>query len=154
MCANYKDDQSRAFRAGPLSGARSLALFPSRPSWTKSSSRLTSSSSTICSDCRLAAMFPRAFITAKEQCLRRGEGGVIRGAPGHQRGRQWVTRAPVSVVLVVFVRVNHGAGLHADLLEQVPHLLVDVLLRREKRHHLDLLNPPKQTTCRNQFLLK
>ncbi len=57
------------FRAGPLSEALSLALFPSRPSWTKSSSRLTSSSSTICSAWRLAAMLPRALITAKEQCL-------------------------------------------------------------------------------------
>ena len=36
--------------------------------------------------------------------------------------------SPVAVVLVVFVGVDHGAGLHTDLLEQVPHFLVDVLL--------------------------
>lgn len=60
---------SETFRAGPFSEARSLALFPSKPSWTKSSSRLTRSSSTICSAWRLAAMFPRALITAREQCL-------------------------------------------------------------------------------------
>lgn len=62
------------FRAGPLSEALSLALLPSKPSWTKSSSRLTSSSSTICSAWRFAAMLPSAFITAKEQCLQKEEG--------------------------------------------------------------------------------
>lgn len=40
---------------------------------------------------------------------------------------------PVAVVLVVLGGVDHGAGFDADLLEQVPHLLVDVLLRRRRR---------------------
>lgn len=69
------------FRAGPLSEARSLALFPSKPSCTKSSSRLTSSSSTICSACMLAAMLPRAFITAREQCLQKEEGSKMDESP-------------------------------------------------------------------------
>lgn len=59
------------FSAGPLSEALSLARFPSRPSWTNSSKRFTISSSTSCSPCRLAAMLARAFITAREQCLKR-----------------------------------------------------------------------------------
>lgn len=33
------------------------------------------------------------------------------------------------MVLVVFGRVDHGAGFDTDLLEQIPHFLVDVLLR-------------------------
>lgn len=40
--------------------------------------------------------------------------------------RQW---SPVSMVLVVFGGVDHGTGFDADLLEQIPDLLVDVLLR-------------------------
>ncbi len=58
-------------RAGPFSLALSLARFPSSPSCTKSSSRFTSSSSTICSVCMFAAMLARALITAREQCLRK-----------------------------------------------------------------------------------
>lgn len=40
---------------------------------------------------------------------------------------------PVAVVLVVLGGVDHGTGFDADLLKQVPHLLVDVLLRRQQR---------------------
>ena len=36
------------------------------------------------------------------------------------------------MVLVVFGRIHHGTGLDTDLLEQIPHLLVDVLLRRKE----------------------
>lgn len=60
-----------AFSAGPFSLALSLALFPSSPSWTNSSSKFISSSSTRCSTWMLAAMLARALMTAKEQCLRR-----------------------------------------------------------------------------------
>lgn len=41
---------------------------------------------------------------------------------------RYVGGSPVSVVLVVFGRIDHGASLDANLLEQVPHFLVDVLL--------------------------
>lgn len=64
-------------RAGPFSLALSLARFPSSPSCTNNSSRFTSSSSTICSVCRFAAMLARALITAREQCL-------------HQTRQHWV----------------------------------------------------------------
>lgn len=37
--------------------------------------------------------------------------------------------SPVSMVFVVFGGVDHGASFDADLLEQIPHLLVDVLLK-------------------------
>lgn len=33
------------------------------------------------------------------------------------------------MVLVVFGRIDHGASFDTDLLEQIPHFLVDVLLR-------------------------
>lgn len=36
------------------------------------------------------------------------------------------------MVFVVFGRIDHGASFDADLLEQVPHLLVDVLLQSEE----------------------
>lgn len=39
---------------------------------------------------------------------------------------------PVAMVLVVLGGVNHGASFDTNLLEQVPHLLVDVLLRRQQ----------------------
>lgn len=64
-------------RAGPFSLALSLARFPSSPSCTNNSRRFTSSSSTICSVCRFAAMLARALITAREQCL-------------HQTRQHWV----------------------------------------------------------------
>lgn len=70
------------FNAGPLSEARSLARFPSRPSWTNSSKRFTISSSTSCSPCRFAAMLASAFITAREQCLteaKRRDGNIRSG---------------------------------------------------------------------------
>lgn len=63
------NNEARTFSAVPLSDALSLALFPSRPSWTNNSKRFTSSSSTSCSPCKLAAMLARALITAREQCL-------------------------------------------------------------------------------------
>lgn len=65
------------FKAGPFSEALSLARFPSRPSWTNSSKRFTINSSTSCSPCRFAAIFARAFITAREQCLHATEGALI-----------------------------------------------------------------------------
>lgn len=40
---------------------------------------------------------------------------------------------PVAMVLVVLGGVDHGASFDADLLEQVPHLLVDVLLWRQRK---------------------
>lgn len=36
------------------------------------------------------------------------------------------------MVLVVFGRIDHGASLDTNLLEQIPHLLVDVLLNERK----------------------
>ena len=40
---------------------------------------------------------------------------------------------PVAVVLVVLGgRVHNRAGLHADLLKKVPHLLVNILLEEKK----------------------
>lgn len=41
---------------------------------------------------------------------------------------------PVAVISVVFgSRVDHWTGLHTDLLEQVPHLLIDVLLQTDRQ---------------------
>lgn len=40
---------------------------------------------------------------------------------------------PVSVIFVIFGRVNHGACLDTDLLEQIPNFLVDVLLKWKKK---------------------
>lgn len=36
------------------------------------------------------------------------------------------------MVFVVFGGVDHGASFDADLLEQIPHFLVDVLLKKRK----------------------
>lgn len=94
---HWINHQRHTFRAGPLSEALSLALFPSRPNWTKSSSRLTSSSSTICSDWRLAAILPRALITAKEQCLCTEAGKV-----------KWVYNTFLFFVICVLVTCIHG----------------------------------------------
>lgn len=41
----------------------------------------------------------------------------------------YVRWSPVSMVLVVFGRIDHGTSFDTDLLEQIPHFLVDVLLR-------------------------
>lgn len=70
-CTQLKTSTYLTFSAGPFSLALSLALFPSSPSWTNSSSKFISSSSTRCSSWMLAAMLARALMTAKEQCLRR-----------------------------------------------------------------------------------
>lgn len=70
-CTQLKPSAFLTFSAGPFSLALSLALFPSSPSWTKSSSKFISSSSTRCSTWMLAAMLARALMTAKEQCLGR-----------------------------------------------------------------------------------
>ena len=70
-CIQLENSGYLTFSAGPFSLALSLALFPSSPSWTNSSSKFISSSSTRCSPWMLAAMLARALMTAKEQCLRR-----------------------------------------------------------------------------------
>lgn len=41
------------------------------------------------------------------------------------------------MVLVVLGRIDHGAGFDTDLLEQIPHFLVDVLLRWKKKKSYD-----------------
>lgn len=121
------------FKAGPFSEALSLARFPSRPSWTNSSKRFTINSSTSCSPCRFAAIFARAFITAREQCLHATEGTLVYTYTSscvnwvvNSKTRCW----PVAVISVVFGSwIDHRARLHTNLLEQVPNLLIDVLLK-------------------------
>lgn len=80
-------------------------------------------------------MLPRALITAKEQCLCAQAGKVQARLPElgmHVYTLRYVRCSPVSVVLVVFGRVDHGASFDANLLEQIPHFLVDVLLNKER----------------------
>lgn len=44
--------------------------------------------------------------------------------------------SPVSMILVVFGGVNHRAGLHTNLLEQVPNFLINVLLWETNRQKI------------------
>lgn len=47
-------------------------------------------------------------------------------------GSRLIMRSPVAMISVVFgSRVNDWTRLHTDLLEKVPHLLVDVLLQEK-----------------------
>lgn len=61
---------------------------------------------------------------------------------------------PVAMVLVVLGGVDHGASFDANLLEQVPHLLVDVLLRRQQGNIFDVSHTPpeKKTNGRGRNL--
>lgn len=57
---------------------------------------------------------------------------------------------PVAVVLVVLGGVDHGASFDTDLLEQVPNLLVDVLLRSQWEKMSDVQShTPKANEQRN-----
>lgn len=51
------------------------------------------------------------------------------------------------MVLVVFGRINHGASFDTNLLEQIPHLLVDVLLN-ERKFGLDISYVLQDKNCR------
>lgn len=58
---------------------------------------------------------------------------------------------PIAMVLVIFSgRVHDRAGLHADLLEEVPHFLINVLLEEGKRHHYHAVPTPESPSSEHR----
>lgn len=50
---------------------------------------------------------------------------------------------PVAMVLVIFSgRVHDRAGLHTDLLEEIPYFLINVLLEESKGHCYQVMKAP------------
>lgn len=60
--------------------------------------------------------------------------------------------SPVSMVLVVFGRIDHRASFDANLLEQIPHFLVDVLLN-ERKFGFDISYVPQDKNWRYETWL-